>query len=171
MSRRIVIDADQPLGILQDRIFLLHAAIRRQAALAFAARHGSARRVEAQADIAGRVDRGVERAIIGEDIEMVGAGRTARMDEFGHRNARRNADRIVIELGPDRIERLQPDKQLVVLNHYPGEVLVHVVVRVHHARHDHMARQVAHLVGAGSIEFRGRTDRLDDIAVDQERAV
>ncbi len=103
---------------------------------------------------------------------MVRAGGAAGMDQFRHGDARGNADRVVVEIGPDRIERLQPDEQLVVLHHDPGQVLVHVVMRVHHSRHDEMAGEVQHLVRcACRRRFGGGADRLDDVVAQEDGAV
>jgi hypothetical protein len=69
------------------------------------------------------------------------------MNQLGHGDAGRNPDRIIIEFGPDRIQRLQPHQQFVVLHHHPCQGLVHMMMDVDHAGHDNVTGEVEHLIG------------------------
>ena len=92
--------------------------------------------------------------VVGQNIEVVGGRGAAGMNQLGHGDAGRYPHRVVIELGPDRIQRLQPDQQFVVLHHHPGQGLVHVMVDVDHAGHHDMAGQIERLVGLASTPVR-----------------
>jgi hypothetical protein len=94
------------------------------------------------------------------------------MDQFRHGDARGNADRVVVQIGPDRIERLQPDQQLVVLHHDPGQVLVHMVMRVHHTGHDNVAGEVQDFVRSiYRRQFGGSPNGFDDVVAQEDCAV
>ena len=80
-------------------------------------------------------------------------------------------DSIVVELGPDRVQRIQPGKQLVILRHHTSEVLIHVVVGVDHAGHHHVAAQIVCLRD-GDIRFVGAGANPEDGgAVDQDGTI
>jgi hypothetical protein len=56
--------ADQPLAVRQDRLLVLHHVVGRQAALALAAAHRSARRMEADAQLARGLDLDVDQPLL-----------------------------------------------------------------------------------------------------------
>lgn len=167
----VVVAVNQSLGVAQDRGLVLDAAVGRQPALARAARHGASRRVEAQAHGACRADLRVRRAVVRQDVEVVGTRRAARHHQLGHGDLGACLDRPVVEAAPDRIEGREPYEGFVVLRHHPRQVLVHVVMCVDEVGHDEVARPVEHAVGRHLGEVGRRADPLDDVVAQQEGAV
>ncbi len=143
-----MVGLDQAERVLQDCLRLLDDRIGRQAALAFAQTHRSARGVEAQSHDAGGLDRVVQPAAVGEDVQVVGGGGAAAERQLRQPQHRRGADVLWLHPRPDRIERLEPREQSGVLGsgHRPGQRLVQVVVGVDQAGQDDVVVQVEDLV-------------------------
>ncbi len=112
--------------------------------------HGAARCMEAEAEVACRLDRLLlQRRPVHIEILMVGRGRAAGEHELRHRCLRRDMEHLRRDPRPDRIMRLQPAEELGILPARRGarQALKHVVMRVDEARHQHMAGKIDHLVG------------------------
>src|SRR5258708_10503416 len=75
----VVIAMDEPLGVLEDYVLLLDAAVGRQSALAFAARHRSPRRMETHPDLACRIDGAVQGAIVRQHIMFLPSSHTSTL--------------------------------------------------------------------------------------------
>jgi hypothetical protein len=170
VARRIVPALDDTLRVGEDRRFVLHHAVRRQAAHRFADAHRAARGVEAHADPGCRLQRVVQPHAIREQVEVVARGRAAGEQQFDHRRLRRDEGHLGRQPRPDRVERLQPVEQGGVLRraHDAGERLVEVVMGVDEAGHEHLAARIDHLVGR-SRQVGAGADRLDH-AVAHEHA-
>src|SRR5271156_859545 len=110
MPGGIVILTDQTLRITQNRILLLDAIVRRQSALALAARHSASGGMEADSNLPGRADFGVKRRVVGQNVKVVGARGASRLHEFSHRHPSADIDSLIVQLRPYRIEGRQPDK-------------------------------------------------------------
>ena len=173
---RVMPALDQALGFFQDGGLLLDHTVRWQAALALAHTHAAACGREAHADGVRRFDVVVQPHAVGVNVEVVTAGGAAAQQEFCHGHLTRHPHHLGREAHPDRVQALEPRKQLGVLHrrNRPRERLVHVVVRVDQARHHHMAAGVndfIHLSEQFVGVFTGRDDALDPAIADQERGV
>jgi hypothetical protein len=172
----VVPGLDQALGFFQDGGFFFDHAVGRQAALRFAHAHAAACGREAHAHGVRRFDAVVQPHAVGVDVEVVTAGGAAAQQQLGHGHLARHAHHLGRQAHPDRVEALQPRKQLGVLHarNRPRERLVHVVVRVDQARHHHMAAGVDHFVDLREQfvnVFSGGNDAFDAAVADQERGV
>lgn len=101
-----------------------------------------------------------------EHIVVIEASRAAVFHKLAHAGQRRTADRFLIEIFPDLIERRQPVKQLqsLHLGQISREVLVEMMVRVDETRiHKHVPA-VDHVV----CRFLNMADRADGGAVEQQ---
>jgi hypothetical protein len=134
----VVEQVDDALAVLEDLVGLLDHVVRRQAALALAARHRAPGGVEARAQLPGALDGLVEELgglALGEDVEVVGDGGAAGEQQLADAELRADAHVLGGQLAPDLVEADQPVEELGVL--YVGQVLleglVQVVVGVDHA--------------------------------------
>ena len=96
---------------------------------------------------------------------MVGGCGAAAHRKLGKPQRGRPVDMFGADVRPDRIQGLQPAEQRRILSpgHRTGQVLEQVVMRVDHARNDHMAGHVDHPVGVLR-QVRCRADRFDHAA-------
>ena len=172
MALRVVPALDQTLRVLEDRGFVFDHAVRRQPAGAGAHAHRAARRVEAHADLMRGFDAVVQRDAVRVDVQVVAAGGAAGEKQLGHRGLRRHPHHFRRQMGPDRVERLQPPEQLAVLRgrHHARQRLVHVVVRVHQPGDDDLVACVDDLVGRLR-QLHAGADRFDDAAAREDRTV
>ncbi len=173
---RVVPAFDQALGFFQDGRFLLDYAVGRQSALAFAHAHAATCGGEAHADGVRRLDAVVQPHAARVDVEVVTAGGAAAQQEFRHGHLAGHAHHLGREADPNRVQALEPRKQLGVLHRWnrPRERLVHVVVRVDQARHHDMATGVDHVINLREQFVDGlmrRDDALDPSVADQKRSV
>ncbi len=128
--------------------------------------------MKAHADLLRRFDAVIEPHAVGVEVEVVGAGGTARQQQLGHRYLRAHLHHLGRQARPDRVERLEPAEQLGVLRrrYRPGQRLVHVVMGVDQPRRDQVATGVDHLIDLGhrvSRQLVERADRLNHAAPDQ----
>ena len=140
----LVIARDQPLAVGEDRVLVLHHAVRRQAAVALGEIHRPAREQDAQAETLGGGDLDVDAVFEagGKDVVMVGGGGAAGEHQFGHGDGGGEIERLGRQPRPHRIERLQPGEQLAVERgrQRAGERLVEMVMGVDEAgQHDVVA--------------------------------
>src|SRR5690606_33793449 len=119
------------------------------------------------ADVGRGPNLAVERAVVGEDVEMVAAGGAAGECQLGQAGDCADVDRLSGEVGPDGIERLEPGKQVGVLGDDAGEALVEVVVGIDQAGQDDVVAQVEHNVGRGRQRLGG-ADGFDDVVADEQ---
>ena len=120
-----------------------------QAPLRAADGHRPAARVEADADLARRLDLHVHRVAAPEEVRVVEDGRAAREQQLGEADQRAQAGRLRVDAGPRRVLRGEPVEEAGVLGggEGAGQRLVEVVVRVDEAGQDDLAREVEHHVG------------------------
>ena len=106
-----------------------------------------ARRVEADADGPGRLDRVLEPHAVRVEVEVVRAHRAARERELGEADLGRDDHVLGLHPRPDRVERLQPAEEQRVLpgRHRLRQRLVEVMVGVDEPRRHHAAAGVEHL--------------------------
>ena len=86
-----------------------------------------------------------------EEVVVVEDGRAARERELGEAGARGRVLRLLVDRGPDGIERLQPGEEVGLLRARARERLVQVVVRVDEPRRDDRAAEVDPLVRLGRL--------------------
>ena len=129
-----------------------------QTAQALAYAHAAACGDKAHADGARRFNAVVQRHAVGVDVEVVAAGGAAAHQQLGHGHLGAGVNHVGREAAPNRVQPLQPAKQLGVLHRHnrPRERLVHMVVGVDHARHHQVLACVDHGVG-GLRQGIGRT--------------
>ena len=110
---------------------------------------------------------------VGIEIMMVGHGRASGHQKFGQGKSGGEAEGVrFYRPGPDRIQRLQPGKQLLVdgLRVCPRQGLEKVVMGVDEAGQDHPVRRIKDIRRPRG-RFRAGGDKLDDPAiVDHEPA-
>ncbi len=158
----------------EDRVLVLHDAIRRQAAVALRQVHRAARQQHAHAKPFCDADLDVDGLFEPrrEDIMMIRRGGAAREQEFGHRNGDAELEPLRRQLRPHRIERLQPGKQLAVhrRGQRPRQRLIEMMMGVDEARQHDMLARIEHRdicgrrCSAGRHEFNDATIFNDDPA-------
>ncbi len=169
----LVITRDQPLAVGEDRVLVLHHAVRRQAAVALGEVHGPPREQDAQTETLGGGDLDVDAVFQagGKDVVMVGGGGAAGEHQFGHGDGGGEIERLGRKPRPHRIERLQPGEQLAVERgrQRTGERLVEMVMGVDEAGQHHV---VAGFVSfdSGGLRLPAGRDQLDDLAVLDDHA-
>lgn len=106
---------------------------------------------------------------VGEEIQVIGGGGTARKRQFGQRGLGRGEDVIGGQARPNGVKGFEPVKQVGVLGGRDGagQGLVKVVMGVDQPRQDDVAGQVEHLVG-GLGQVGGRPDLLDEAVTDKK---
>ena len=144
---------DQPLRLGQDLVVVLDDRVRRQAAVLHRQRHRAAGRVEPHAQVAGRGDLGGDQ-VAGTarvDVEVVGGGGAAAQGQLGQPDVGADVRRLLVQPGPQRVERDQPVEQPAGQRRRegPGQVLVQVVMGVDQARRDQAAAGVDRAGGVG----------------------
>ena len=168
---RVVERLDQPARVREDRVFALDERVGRQAAPARAHAHAAARGVEAHAHRACRLDRVVETAAVGIQVQVIRRRRAAGQEQLRHRRLRRHPDHLGREAAPQRIEPGEPAEQLRVLHRgqRASEALEHVVVRVDEPGQYDVPGEIDHYVGARGQVCRG-TDGDDRVVLDVDPA-
>ena len=135
-----------PFAVGENRLFVLHDAVGRQAAVLLRQVHRPPRDGHAHAERERLLDLDVDRVLKALRIEivMIGGGRAAREHELGQREARREPELARLEPGPDRIERGEPGEQRLVDRRRmgAGQRLIEMVVGVDEPRQYDMARGV-----------------------------
>ena len=113
---RVVEQLQHPLAVGEDRLFVLHHAVGRQAAVLLRQVHRAARDGHAHAKRARLLDFDVDRVLkaIRIEIMMIGGGGAARKHELGQREPRREPQMVRLQPRPDRIERDEPGEQRLV---------------------------------------------------------
>ena len=148
----IVEQLQHALAVGEDRLFVLHHAVGRQAAILLRQIHRAARDGHAHAKGARLLDLDVDRVLktIGIEIMMIGGGGAAREHKLGQREPRRQPQVIGLEARPDRIERDEPGEQRLVDGGRvgAGQRLVEMMMRVDEPRQHDMARGVERCVNA-----------------------
>jgi hypothetical protein len=111
---------------------------------------------------------------------VVAAGGAAAQQQLGHGHLTRHPHHFGRQVDPDRVQALEPGKQLGVLHrrYRPRERLDHVMVRVDQARHHHMTAGIDDFVDLreqradlGICIFTGGNDAFNPTIADQERGV
>ena len=87
----MVVFLDHADAVLEDRVFVLHAIVRRQAAFRLAERHAAARDREADAEFGGSGDLIVDLAAVLKDIGVIEHRGAAGQSEFGAADQHRGA--------------------------------------------------------------------------------
>ena len=109
----VVVPADQPLGVGQDLVLVLHHRVRRQPAVLDRQRHRAAGRVEAHAQLGGGGDLGRDE-VAGParvHVQVVGGGGAAAEGQLGQPDVRGDVRGLLVQPGPQWIERGQPVEQ------------------------------------------------------------
>ena len=134
----VVVGLHQPLRVGQDLVVVLHDGVRRQPAVLHRQRHRAAGGVEAHAEVArgGHLGGDQVTGAARVHVEVVGRGGAAGQRELGQPDVGADVGRLLVEPGPQRVERDQPVEQPAGQRggEGPGEVLVQVVVGVDQAR-------------------------------------
>ena len=171
---RVVVLADQAARVGEDRLLVLAHDVRRQAALALAAAHRAARRVEADPQLAGRVDLGVDEALLAlrEEVEVVGGGRAARQQQLAEADARGGCDRGRVEVAPHLVELDQPAEERRLLDAWDvaRQHLRQVVVGVHEPGKHNLAGRVDAPIDPGPGRNGRRAHGDDDVVLDEDVA-
>ena len=110
----------------------LDEVVGRQAAVGDAEIHRAARGDDADAELGGRAELGLDEAgdAAREDVVVVEDGRAAGERELGEAGAGRGVHHLLVDPRPDRVERPQPREEVGVLRPGAREGLVEVVVGV-----------------------------------------
>ena len=172
MNRRAVaglmIARYQTFRVGEDRVFVLHHAVRRQAAVALRAIHRAACQQHAQAEPLRRCDLDVGAVFdaFGKHVVVVRGQRTAGQHQLGHGERRGKIDRLRRQPRPERIKRLQPRKQFAVERgrHRAGQGLIEMMMRVDQPGQHHMRAGIEAL-DRGRARFTPGPDQFDDAAV------
>src|SRR6266478_8846337 len=142
----LVIALDQPLAVGEDRILILDNAVRRKPAVAMRQVHRAARQHHSDAEPLRRSNLDVNRLgqPLWEHIMMVGARGAAGEKKLGHRHGRRKVQRFRGQPRPNRIERLEPGKQLAIQGRWSGsrKRLVEMMMGIDQARHHNMVARL-----------------------------
>lgn len=125
--------------------------------------------MEADADIGRGPYLAVKRAIVGENVEMVGACRAAGEGQLGQPGDRADVDGLIGQVGPNGVERLEPREQVGILGDDAGQALIEMMVGVDEARQNDMVAQVEDGVGRLG-QVGGRTDGLDHVIAHEQPA-
>ena len=170
-GRRIVEATDGFLGLGQDRVGVLHDRVGRKPAVLLAEVHRPSAGMEAQADLARRLDLGFQRPAHprGEDVVMVGGQRAARQGQLGQGHSGGRPLPLLVETGPHRIELSQPAEQDLGLGPGPGHRLIHVVMGVDQSGDGHRAAAV-HPFRSLGLRRLAPTGPRDHPVLDQDRA-
>ena len=152
--RGIVKQFQHALAVGEDRVAVLHYAIRRQAAVFFAEVHRSARDRHPHADLARGFGLDVDGAVESgrEQIMVVRRRRAAGQQKLRKRDAGGRGQRVGRQPRPDWIQRLQPRKQVFVdrLRMRAGQRLIKMMVRVDEAGQYDVAARIE-----GCVDRRG----------------
>ena len=144
----LMVPVDQPLAVGENGVFVLHHAVRRQSAVALRQVHRAAGEDRADAEPSGRSNLDVDGVFEAgrEHVVVIGRRGAAGQQQLRHRGGHGKLQRLRGEPRPDRIERLEPGKQLPVerRGQCPRQRLVEMMVCVDQARNDHMGAGVEH---------------------------
>ena len=162
------------LAVGQDRVLILHHAVRRQPAILHRAVHRTPRQQHPQANFARDADLDVNGLFEPgrEHVMMVRGGGAARQQQFGHRHGDAELERFGRQPCPHRIQRLEPGKQLAIqrCRQRPRQRLVEMVVGVDQPRQHDMFGGIEHR-DVGRYRRGPRRHQLDDAtAADDEAA-
>ena len=105
--RAVVVASDQPLGVGEDLVVVLHDRVGRQPAVLLRQAHRAAGGVEAHAELAGRRDLGGDQvaAAARVHVEVVGRRRAPAERQLGQADPRRQVRRLLVEPAPQRVQR------------------------------------------------------------------
>ena len=144
----LMVPVDQPLAVGKDSVFVLHHAVRREPAVALRQVHRAAGEDRADAEPPGYRNLDVDGVFEAgrEHVVVIGGRGAAGQQQLRHRGGHGKLQRLRGEPSPDRIERLEPGKQLAVerRGQRPRQRLVEMMVRVDQARNDHVGAGVEH---------------------------
>ena len=163
----VVIAAQHPLAVLEDRLRILHDRVGLQAAVLLGNAHRSARDRHAQAELRRLFDLDVDRVreVRGKEIVMIGRGRAAGQHQFDQRHPDRDAQGLGRHAIPHPLHRNQPGNELLAEACGMGarQRLVEVMMRVDKPRQHDMARGVERRIGRNRGRLAAR-DAFDDLA-------
>ena len=171
----IVIEAQHPLAVFEDRLRILHDRVGLQAPVLLGNAHGSARDRHAQPKLRRFFDLDVDRVrkARGKEIVVIGRGRAARQHQFDERHPDRDAQRLGSHAVPDALHRNEPGNELLAeaCGMGAGQRLVEVMMSVDQPRQHDMARGVEGRVG-GNRGGSAASDAFDDLgALDHDSAL
>ena len=136
--RSVVVHRDQPLGVGEDLVVVLHDRVGREPTVLLRQAHRPARRMEPHAELGRGSDLGADQvaAAAGMHVEVIGGRRAPAERELGEPDPGRDVRGLLVEAAPERIQRGQPveergDRRGPI---GAGEVLVDVVMGVDEAR-------------------------------------
>jgi hypothetical protein len=166
---RLVESAGQALGLGEHRVELLHEVVGREAAVGLPEIHRSARCDDAEAELAGGLDLGLDQTLTParEHVVVVEDRRAAGESELRESGARRCVLRFRVEARPDRIELTQPGEEVGLLRAGARERLEEVVVGVDEPGRDERALEVDRLLRR---RWRSLPGRADESVLDQHPA-
>jgi hypothetical protein len=169
-ARRRIVEAVQGGGVgREDRVSVLDDRVGRQPTVRDAEVHRAAARVEADAELARRLDLDRQQVarVAGEDIVVVRRRRTAGAQQRREACARRSAQDRGVDPRPHRIQLDQPLEQRRLLRAPAGRPLIEVVVAVDEPRRGEAAGRVEAVPGRP----RAGSHRDDPVALDGDVAV
>ena len=127
--------------------------------------------MEADAEIAGGGDLGVDQALVParEQVEMVGGRGAAGEEQLAEADARRHLHRFRVRAAPHLVQLDEPseERRLLHARHVAGEGLRQVMVRVHEAGQDDLAARVEAPVH-GSGRWVSRPHGGDAVVFDED---
>ena len=141
----------QPLGVCEHIVDPLDQVVGREPAVGDAEIHRAARRDQTDAETGRGAQLGLDEALDAarEDVVVVEDGRAAGERELGKPGPRRGVEHLLVDPGPDRVERAKPGEEIRVLGPGPRQGLVEVVVGVDEPRCED--RPVEIVGGAGRL--------------------
>ena len=168
----IVIGAQHPLAVLEDRLRILHDRVGLQAAVLLGNAHRSARDRHAHAELRRLLDLDVDRVpeVRGKEIVMIGRGRAAGQHQFDQRHPDRDAQGLGRHAVPDALHRNEPGNELLAEACGMGarQRLVEVMMRVDEPRQHDMARGVERRIGRNRRRLAA-PDAFDDLGSPRPR--
>ena len=144
----LVITRHNAFTVGEDRVLVLHDAVRRQPAVALRQVHRAARQQHPQPEPLRRRDFDVDGVFdaLRKHVMMIGGRGAAGQHQLRHRQSHAEIERLRRQPRPDRIERLQPWKQFAVQRgrHRARQRLVEMMMGVDQARQHHVLGGVEH---------------------------
>ena len=163
-----MIEIQHPFAVGEDRVLVLHDAVRRQATVLLRTVHRTARDRHADAERERLFDLDVDRAIEAnrEKVMMVRRRGAAGQKKFGERQADRHTETVGREPRPDWIKRREPAEKLLVERLRMGarQRLIEMMVGVDEARDDDVAARIEGLIAGRSRRLAGRKNLCDPAA-------
>jgi hypothetical protein len=146
----LVILANQAQAVVQNGLFVLYDVLRGQATLITAYAHGTTRQCGTYAQTLSRFCLAINGMLQGarKHIVVIGHRCTARLQQFHHGQLAGHLHLLVVQTGPDVIQRGQPGEQGFVQGRGigPCQGLVKVMMRIHQTGQQNVPGSIPALV-------------------------